>query len=309
MRDKEYMEEPGNMAPRPKVTFRTFLRPLKLLMEKDILVTLIFGGTVYAVWSMVVASTTGLFKDRFALNDLLLGLVFFPNGKCFYRQLKECRVRLILTKYGISYLALANQYWLGLGTIAGSAVAGILMTREFQNSEKVYMEKNPTAAPPSKNRKNFPADFPIEHARLLHAPWITILFIVTTSLYGFTVLSPSQLPLAAAKGWITVPLILQFFIAATSNAIFAINTTLVADLCPGMGASATAINNLVRCGMGALGVGLIDLMLGAFGAAATFLGLGILTAATGVLLSVEWIWGMQWRNERLLKTQVVASKA
>jgi hypothetical protein len=169
------------------------------------------------------------------------------------------------------------------------------------------LEKKPFAVPPSKNTKDFPLDFPIEHARLRHAPWISILFIAATALYGFTVLPASQLSLVAAPGWIAVPLVLQFFIAATSNAIFAINTTLVADLCPGMGASATAINNLVRCGMGALGVGLIDLMLGAFGAAATFLGLGILTAAMGVLLFVEWTWGMQWRNERR-KEQLVVSK-
>jgi hypothetical protein len=51
------------------------------LREKDILVSLIFGGAVYAVWSMVVASTTGLFKDRFALNDVLAGLAFLPNGE------------------------------------------------------------------------------------------------------------------------------------------------------------------------------------------------------------------------------------
>lgn len=84
VREKEYMEEPENLGPRPKITLLTFLRPLKLLTEKDILVSLIFGGTVYTVWSMVVASTTSLFKDRFQLNDLILGLVFFPNGKCLF---------------------------------------------------------------------------------------------------------------------------------------------------------------------------------------------------------------------------------
>ncbi|KAK2590254.1 hypothetical protein QQS21_012070 [Conoideocrella luteorostrata] len=266
VREKGPMDEPENLAPRPKITLSTFLNPLKLLAEKDILANLIFGGTVYTVWSMVVASTTRLFKDRFALNDLLLGLVFLPNG---------------------------------LGTIAGSAVAGKLMTREFLRSEKIYLERNPLARPPSKDKQNFPADFPIEHVRLRHAPWISVLFITTAALYGFTVLPVDQLPIGSAPAWIAAPLILHFIIAATSNAIFAINTTLIADLCPGMGARASAINNLVRCGMGAVGVGLVDAMLTALGAAATFLGLGIITAIMGALLFAEWIWGMHWREQRL----------
>ncbi|KFG84450.1 hypothetical protein MANI_004149 [Metarhizium anisopliae] len=271
VKEKHPLEEPDYMGPRPKVTLATFLRPLALLGQKDILVSLVFGGTVYTVWSMVVASTTGLFKDLFQLNDLLLGLVFLPNG---------------------------------LGTIVGSAIAGKLMTREFVRSERIYLQRYPSATPPSKNKKDLPPNFPIEHARLRHAPWISALFIVATALYGFTVLPAAQLSIVARPGWIAVPLALQFLIAATSNAVFAINTTLVADLCPGMGASATAINNLVRCGMGAVGVGLVDSMLGALGAAATFLGLGILTVGIGVLLYIEWIWGMQWRSERLSKTRI-----
>lgn len=178
------------------------------------------------------------------------------------------------------------------------------MTREFVRSERIYLQRYPSATPPSRNKKDLPPNFPIEHARLRHAPWISALFIVATALYGFTVLPAAQLSIVARPGWIAVPLALQFLIAATSNAVFAINTTLVADLCPGMGASATAINNLVRCGMGAVGVGLVDSMLGTLGAAATFLGLGILTVGIGVLLYVEWIWGMQWRNERLRRSRI-----
>ena len=65
---------------RKSVTFGTFIEPLKLLTRKDILLNLIFGGVVYAIWSMVTASTTGLFKSNFGLSELLLGLAFLPNG-------------------------------------------------------------------------------------------------------------------------------------------------------------------------------------------------------------------------------------
>lgn len=187
---------------------------------------------------------------------------------------------------------------IGFGTIVGSAIAGKLMTREFINYEREYLFKNPHSPLPSKNKKDLPADFPIEHARLRHTPWITALFTISTAIYGFTVLPAAQLPLVSRPGWIAVPLTLQFIIAATSNAVFAINTALVSDLCPGKGAGATAINNLVRCSLGALGVGFVDAMIGSFGSAASFLGLGLLTAAMGVLLAMEWSWGMHWRNQR-----------
>ena len=74
------MEDADEMMPTPKVTLQTFVEPLKLLAEKDILVSLLFGGVVYTVWSIVVASTTRLFKERFGLSELTLGLVFLPNG-------------------------------------------------------------------------------------------------------------------------------------------------------------------------------------------------------------------------------------
>ncbi|KAM3505616.1 hypothetical protein MY10362_002828 [Beauveria mimosiformis] len=256
------LEEPEAARPRPKVGFRTFLEPVLLLREKDILVSLLFGGTVYAVWSIVVATTTGLFKDLFNLNDLLLGVVFLPNG---------------------------------LGTIVGSVVAGKLMTREFLAAEASYLLRFPSARPPSKNKKDLPVDFPLEHARLRHTPWITLLFVLCTTAYGFTVL---RLPVTSAPGWIAVPLVLQFVIAATSNAVFAINTTLVSDLSPGKGASSTAVNNLVRCGMAALGVAFGDVMMQDFGPAAAFLGLGVLTAGMSVFLAAEFVYGMRWRRER-----------
>lgn len=133
-------------------------------------------------------------------------------------------------------------------------------------------------------------------------PWINLVFAVSTAIYGFTVLPTDLLPPQAANpAWIALPLFLQFLIAATSNAVFAINTTLVSDLCPGKGASSTAINNLVRCSMGAVGVGVIDPMLALVGRAGTFVALGLLVLSMSALNAVEWYWGMQWRQEREMK--------
>lgn len=64
-----------------KVSFRAFLDSFRLLAEKDVLVTLVYGGVIYAVWSMITASTSTLFKEEYQLSDVIIGLIFLPNGK------------------------------------------------------------------------------------------------------------------------------------------------------------------------------------------------------------------------------------
>lgn len=175
------------------------------------------------------------------------------------------------------------------------------MTRDFLLFERRYLEIYPDAPPPSKTRKSLSPDFQIERARLRHIPWMTALFVVCTGLFGFTVLPAGQfapVAVASSPGWIAVPLLLQFFIAATSNAVFAINTTLVSDLYPGSGAGSTAVNNLVRCSMAAVGVALVDAMVALMGAATAFLALAEIVVVMTALLVVEWYWGQKWRGQR-----------
>ncbi|KAL2126195.1 hypothetical protein VTI74DRAFT_1486 [Chaetomium olivicolor] len=264
-KEPPYMQDPDDTVQRKKVTLMTFIEPLKLLAEKDILLNLLFGGVVYAIWSMVTSSTTGVFKSRFGLSELLLGLAFLPNG---------------------------------FGTIVGSTLAGKLMTRDYKAAEVAYkMAKNlpPTHKLPA---KNVPADFPIEHARLRNLPWIAGLFAASTAAYG---LSLADTTLTSKPGWIAVPLVLQFLIAATSNAVFALNQTLVSDLCPGKGASSTAINNLVRCGLGAIGVAFVETMVANVGPVPAFLGLALIMVAMSPLAAVNWYWGQEWRAARMEK--------
>ncbi|CAG8956905.1 hypothetical protein HYFRA_00012360 [Hymenoscyphus fraxineus] len=259
-KEPSYMTEPDDAITTNKVTFLTFIEPLKLLKEKDVLCNLIFGGAIYAVWSMVVESTTALFKENFGLTELLLGVAFLPNE--------------------------------GVGTIFGSAIAGKLMTEDYREAERSY--KTLHGFPPDYKipPNNIPTDFPTEHARFRHLPWISILFIVSTGAYGFSLAFPTAISM---RGWIAVPLFLQFLIAATSNAVFCLNQTLGSDLSPGKGASATAINNLVRCALGAIGVAVIDKMIDNMGPALTFLGLSFIVISLSPMPVIVWCFGPGWR--------------
>lgn len=91
-KDPDYIVDPVEPQKRGKVTMMTFIDPLKLLVEKDMVVTLGFGGLVYTIWSMLVSSTTELFKERFGLNEIALGAVFLPNGESSYHTTSQPRV-------------------------------------------------------------------------------------------------------------------------------------------------------------------------------------------------------------------------
>ncbi|KIM95859.1 hypothetical protein OIDMADRAFT_132862 [Oidiodendron maius Zn] len=261
-KEPPYMVDPDENFDLPKVALITFVKPVKLLMEKDVLTSLIFGGVVYAIWSMVTSSTTSLFKERYHLNELLLGLAFLPNG---------------------------------LGTIVGSTIIGKLMNRDYAFTESEYKSFHSLPEGYKLSKKDLPDDFPIERARLRNLWWIVVVFILSTSIYGWTLAFPA---FTAKPGSIAVPLLFQFYIAATSNAIFAVNQTLVSDLCPGNGASSTAINNLVRCTLGAVGVAFIEKMIASLGVGPSFLGLGLITVACVPFLVAEWYLGMGWRASR-----------
>lgn len=182
------------------------------------------------------------------------------------------------------------------------------MTRDFAMLEASYkLHHRPRLPPDFKIAKNIPVDFPLEQARLRHLPWISIVFILATGAYGLS-LAVVPTPTSKPPGWITIPLILQFIIAATSNAVFALNQTIVADLCPGRGAGATAMNNLVRCGLGAIGAGLVDGLITSVGVAAAFLGLAMMTIVFAPFAVVNWYWGMEWRGRRAERIETRAAE-
>ncbi|KAK8119586.1 MFS general substrate transporter [Apiospora kogelbergensis] len=263
---------------RKPVTLASFLAPLRLLGQLDVLLHLVFGGLVYAAWSMVTSSTTGIFKRHFGLSELELGLSFLPNG---------------------------------IGTIAGSSLVGCLMTRDFRAAEAAYNAAHGLPATYKPPARAIPADFPLERTRLRHLPWITALFVLSTAMYGVSLLryaaADADYRQQQLRWRIVFPLFTQFLVAATSNAVFALNQSLVSDLCPGQGAGSTATNNLVRCGLGAVGVAVVEMLVERFGPVATFVGLALTVAVlASPIAAVNWVYGPGWRAARIEKERASA---
>jgi MFS family permease len=179
---------------------------------------------------------------------------------------------------------------------------GMLMNKDFAAAECVYRAQHDLPPEYKISSKAIPSDFNIEHARLRHLSWITILFTLATGTYGFTVGVDSTL--TSKPAWVIVPLFLQFLIAATSNAVFAMNQTMISDLCPGKGASSTAVNNLVRCGLAAVGVAFAETMVTSLGPATSFLLLALIVLVCAPLPVVNWFYGPGWRRERMKKQEM-----
>ncbi|KAK3382068.1 major facilitator superfamily domain-containing protein [Lasiosphaeria ovina] len=245
----------------PKISMSSILAPLRFLCEKDVFATLAFGAVVYAIWSMMTASTTALFQPRFHLSNLQVGLIFLPNGAA---------------------------------CVVGSCLTGSLLDRDYRVVENQYRTARGLPADVLLDHNKL-ADFPVSRARLRSSWYFAILFVLAAGGYGFAMASPKF----DSKQGMALPLVLQFIIAFTATAIFTQNSALMVDLYPGAGAGATAVNNLIRCSIGALGVAVVQLIIDALGAGLTFLVLAAISAAMSPLLWLQWAHGEEWREARM----------
>lgn len=175
----------------------------------------------------------------------------------------------------------------GAGCVLGSYITGYLMDHDYKVVERQYRLHKNIPADTVLNKKEL-VDFPVEKSRMRNIWWIVLIFVITTALYGFSL----------SLNIIALPLILQFFIAYTATAVFSLNSALVIDLYPGASASATAVNNLMRCSVGAAGVAIVQLVIDGIGAGFTFLLFAGITAVLSPLLILEWVYGEKWRGER-----------
>ncbi|PLN86942.1 major facilitator superfamily domain-containing protein [Aspergillus taichungensis] len=193
-----------------------------------------------------------------------------------------------LTTLEVGLVFLGN----GFGCMCGSYTIGYLMDYNHRKTEFEYCQKRNLDTNYRVNVKSHP-DFPIEYARMRNTWWITTLFIICTALYGVSL-----------RTHLAVPIILQYLIAYCSTAVFTINSALVIDLYPGASASATAVNNLMRCLIGAAGVAAIQPIIDKIGSLCAFVLLAGITLAMVPLLSVEMRWGPKWRMQRNKKMEM-----
>ncbi|KAF8207964.1 MFS general substrate transporter [Mycena galopus ATCC 62051] len=234
------------LAPLPR---KPFQNPLRLLCNPDISTLLAFNGLVCAVFFGVNASIVSVFHET-------------------YPKLNE-------TGLGLCYIAI------GVGMLIGSASSGKVLDWDYQRikrgmvseSETVSESESEAESQQTKTTKEPQDDsFPIEKARMRFVPILLVCCVASTVAYGWCI--ERRVNLAA-------PLVFLFAVGLFTMAIMNTAQTLLLDLAPTQGASVTACNNLVRCGLGATMVAVIQLILTAIGPGWTY----VLLAALCILAS------------------------
>lgn len=177
----------------------------------------------------------------------------------------------------------------GLGCVIGSTLAGKQLDRDFRLAEDAYKYSNDLPRHVKLPKGNQPDDFPLEATRLAQLPIMTAAFCFSVVIYGFSVSSGASL---------VVPLMAQFVIGYSSTAVLNLNNTLTVDLYPGKSAAATAVNNLARCLVGAVGVSFTDLALENLKAEWLFMILAGTVVAASPMAWAEGKYGMKWRSQR-----------
>ena len=183
--------------------------------------------------------------------------------------------------YTFNYLTAGLLYLpSGIGGILAAYLIGRLLNYDYRMTAHKY------SLPVSKTSDNL-ARFPIERARLRSVfPFLALSAIATVG-YGWTL--QASTPIAA-------PLMMQFITGSTQVAVFSICGTLLTDLNPGRSATVQASYNLVRCALGAAGVGALQAVIDGVGVGWCFTIYAVIGALSVPLFLALRRYGEVWRG-------------
>ncbi|KAK8015037.1 florfenicol exporter [Apiospora arundinis] len=226
-------------------------------------------------------------------KDVLVNLLYGSAPYTIHSMVTASATAMFKDTFGMSQLQVAASFLAnGAGIILGSVVTGKALNWYYRRYENKYREEHgiPEGTP---FKAKLLRDFPLEHARLQTTWFVTPVLIAAVCVYGYAI---------ALKSLPSI-LVLQFVISFCAMSVLAANTTLMLDMFPHAAASATAVNNLVRCLVGASGVAVVQHAIEGLGQGLTFLIFGLITAAMTPLLGLEWHFGGRWRVERMDREQ------
>ncbi|KAK9328029.1 major facilitator superfamily domain-containing protein [Lipomyces starkeyi] len=175
----------------------------------------------------------------------------------------------------------------GAGCSIGSIVIGRLLDYEFRK-----FARNSGYGDGRNVRQN--PDFPLERARLSMVWYLVAVTAADTLVFGWTF---------RANISVAVPLVLLFINGFSITGFFTFEQVLLVDLYPQESASVTAVNNLVRCLLGAAGSAIVDNVISAIGMGWTYTIVTAMILLSIPLLISELLCGQKWRRARFDKLQ------
>ncbi|KAK6996918.1 MFS domain-containing protein [Favolaschia claudopus] len=205
--------------------------------------------------------------------------VFYAVNTSISTIFTDTYPELSQTKVGLCFLAI------GGGMLIGTVTSGRLLDWDYQRVKRSLLDTSNV----SDNDEKQLAEFPIEKARMRLMPYLVLCFVACCIAYGWCI--EEKVNLAG-------PLIFLIGVGIFTMTILNATQTLILDLAPDQGSSVTACNNLVRCGLSAAMVAVIQLIIDAIGVGWTFVLLGGLCVLGTPLIWVVIRIGPRWRARR-----------
>ncbi|KAI4719525.1 MFS general substrate transporter [Aureobasidium sp. EXF-10727] len=185
-------------------------------------------------------------------------------------------------EYGLNTLQVGLCYLpFGVGCMASRFSVGVLLDRNYR---RLAHQLDPSGES-SSNAKESDA-FPIEKSRLqIGIPAIYASAIVTIT-YGWVMQYKTSL---------AGPLIMLFFVGNFTTGAFNVFSTLIVDINLHQPGTASAANNLARCGMGAAFTAFAQPLVGAIGIGWASTAVAFFWVLTTPCLWAVMKWGPEWR--------------
>jgi MFS family permease len=210
---------------------------------------------------MSITAMSSLFKDRYGLSEIQIGLTFIANGA---------------------------------GSMIGTLITGKILDLDYRRVKAKY-ESHSTAdadaencVPDSSNQDD--SDFPIEKARLRLVPLFSLLQCLSIILFGWTIQYPHRVPIA-------VPIVSTFITGWTAVSTQSVIMTYLVDIFPDKSAAASASLNLARCLFAAGGTSFIMPMVIGVGVGVAFTICVAVQLVALVAPFVQWKFAGGWRRE------------
>jgi predicted MFS family arabinose efflux permease len=148
------------------------LGPLRILLSNHAAPIIIFLAIYYAVWQMSITAMSSLFKTRYGLTEIQIGLTFIANG---------------------------------VGSMVGTLITGKILDKDYRRIKAKY-----EASLDAERRSRQEEDFPLEKARLRLVPTFSFLQCLSILLFGWTIQYPDKVHIAVPivstfiTGWTAV---------------------------------------------------------------------------------------------------------
>ena len=251
--------DPPQLAQRKHVDL---LGPFRILTSKYAASIIVYLAIYYAIWQMSITAMSSLFKERYGLSQVQIGLTFIANG---------------------------------VGSMVGTVVSGQILDKDYRRVKAEYEARSTQSAIEFGNAASLSTvdledSFPLEKARLRLVPILSIAQCLSIVLFGWTVEYPSRIPIA-------FPIISTFITGWTIVSTQSVIMTYLVDIFHDRSAAASASLNLARCLFAAGGTSFVMPMVDGTGVGWAFSICALIQIIALVPLAIQWKYAGAWRKE------------